>query len=142
MEHNQVTRLLKNYRSYRYAVQNCGKDDDAIRLPLVISERKKNPDSWDRARYNRIVNMIDGAVNYVLNDDQRSVIMRKYLDRNPMTIGEISNVIHKDRTTVGRWHTQAIRRLSIALDPLTEDEEEINNLDHMFDPNWRHVEPA
>ncbi|KAE8559116.1 sigma-70 RNA polymerase sigma factor region 4 domain-containing protein [Paenibacillus polymyxa] len=142
MEHNQVTKLLKNYRSYQYAVKNCGSDDDTIRLPLVISERKRNPDSWDRTRYNRIVNMIDGAVNHVLNDDQRAVIMRKYLDRNPMTLGEISNIIHKDRTTVGRWHTEAIRRLSIALEPLTEDEKEINNVDHMFDPNWRYVEPA
>lgn len=132
MDNNTVTKLLEDYRSYRYAVNNCGVTDD-LRLPHVINERRRDLDMWDRVRYNRIVNMIDGAVNDVLSDDERTVIMRKYLDRNKMTINEIADILHKDRTTIGRWHKKAIKRLAIALEPLTQDEREINNIDYMFD---------
>lgn len=139
MNNDKVTELLKNYRSYRYAVNNCGPGIEGFRLPAVISERRVNMNVWDATRYNRIVNMIDGAVNEVLSDDERTVIMRKYLDRNTLNLNEIATVLHKDRTTIGRWHTAAIRRLAIALQPLSEDEREIHNFDHMFDPNWKYT---
>jgi DNA-directed RNA polymerase specialized sigma24 family protein len=142
MDHNIVTELLKNYRSYRYAVNNCGQGDESYKLPKVYSERRVNWNLWDATRYNRIVNMIEGAVNEVLSDDERTVIMRKYLERNTMTLNEIADYLHKDRSTISRWHTAAIKRLVIALQPLTADEREITNLDHMFDPNWSYQEPA
>ncbi|UVI31203.1 sigma factor-like helix-turn-helix DNA-binding protein [Paenibacillus spongiae] len=140
MNHDQVTELLKNYRSYRYAAKNCGEPEG--RLPVLYSERRRNLNGWDQDRYHRIVNMITGAVEDVLSDDQRTVISRKYLDRNTLTLSEIADILHKDRTTVSRWHTEAIRRLTIALQPLSADEREINNVDHMFDPTWKHVETA
>lgn len=96
--------------------------------------------AWDSTRYHNIVNMIEGAVNDVLSDDERTVIMRKYLDRNPLNLKEIADVLHKDQSTISRWHTAAVRRLAIALMPLSTDEKEINNLDHMFDPTWKHTE--
>lgn len=134
MLHDQVTELLKNYRSYEYAAINCGRTD--MDLPLMISERVRNPNTWDWSRYNRIVNIVKGAVDHVLSDDQRTVIVRKYLERNTLTLNEISHILHKDTSTISRWHTEAIRRLAIALEPLRADEKEINNFDHMFDPNW------
>lgn len=140
MNHDQVTELLKNYRSYRYAANNCGEPEG--RLPILYSERRYNMDGWDRSRYHRIVHMVAGAVDDVLSDDQRTVINRKYLDRNTMTLSEIATAIYRDRKTVERWHKEAVKRLTIALQPLTEDEREINNVDHMFDQTWKHVETA
>lgn len=132
MNHDQVTELLKNYRSYRYAANNCG--EPTGRLPILYSERRYNMDGWDRTRYHRIVNMIDGAVNEVLSDDQRMVIMRKYLDRNTATLSEIADILHKDPSTISRWHTESLRQLAIALEPLSisDAEGEIHNIDFMF----------
>jgi hypothetical protein len=131
MDHDTVVELLKNFRSYRYAAKNCREYVD--QLPVVYSERRYNLTGWDWTRYNRIVNMIQGAVDEVLSDDQRTVIQRKYLDRNTSTLSEIANAIYRDRKTVERWHKEAIKRLTIALQPLSEDEREIQNFDHMFD---------
>lgn len=133
MDNNQVTELLRDYRSYKFAVSNLN-EVETVYLPRVYDERSYgNLDGWDKSRYSRIVNLIDGAVNDVLSDDQRSVIMRKYLERNTMDLVEIAKAIHRDRTTVGRWHTEAIRKLSIALAPLSQKEREIINLDYMLD---------
>lgn len=133
MDNNQVTELLKDYRSYKFAVSNLT-EVDTVYLPRVYDERSYgNLDGWDKSRYSRIVNLIDGAVNELLSDDQRTVIMRKYLDRNTMPLRDIAKQIHKDRSTVGRWHTEAIRILSIALEPLSYKEREINNIDFMLD---------
>lgn len=142
MDNDKVVELLKNYRSYRYAAKNCGQGDEGYRLPRVYDERRVNWNMWDSTRYSRIVNMIDGAVSDVLSDDERTVITRKYLDRNTMTLNEIADVLYKDKSTISRWHTAAIRRLAIALQPLTHDEREIENIDHMFDPTWKFKEPA
>jgi DNA-directed RNA polymerase specialized sigma subunit len=141
MNHNQVTQLLKDYRCYEYAALRCGYQNDFDRIPVIISERMGNPNKWDGDRYNRIVGIIKGAVDHVLDDDQRAVIMRKYLERNTMNLAEIAVVLHKDRTTIGRWHTEAINKLAIALEPLNYDLYEITNFDHYFDPNWQFKEP-
>lgn len=142
VNHDKVTELLKNYRSYKYAAQNCGPGMETYRLPLIISERRADCNMWDATRYNRIVTMVAGAVNEVLSDDERTVIMRKYFDRNTLTLNEIADALHKDPSTISRWHKAAIRRLSIALQPLTAEEAEINNFDHMFNPNWKFTETA
>ncbi|CAM4408909.1 sigma-70 family RNA polymerase sigma factor [Paenibacillus xylanexedens] len=132
MDNNQLTELLKDYRSYKFAVQNLI-EVEANRWSSIYDERAYgNLDGWDKSRYSRIVNLIDGAVNEVLSDDQRMVIMRKYLDRNTMDLVEISKAVHIHRTTVGRWHTEAIRRLSVALAPLSYKDREISNIDFMF----------
>lgn len=138
MENNQVTRILTDFRSYEYAAKNCGPADN--RVPFIISERSNNPNVWDRDRYNRIVNMVKGALDEVLSDDHKTVINRKYLDRNTMNFNQIASLLNVDPSTVSRWHKEALRKLSIALNPLTESEMEINNFDHMFDREWRYKE--
>lgn len=140
MNHDQLTEILKYYRSYEYAAISCGTPDND-RLPTVIAERMKDPNVWDRNRYNRIVNIIKGAVDYCLDDDQRTVIMRKYLERNRLTLSEISTILNRDRTTIGNWHKEALQRLAKALEPFSEEILEITPLEHMFDKKWKYREP-
>ena len=143
IDNDKVTELLKNYRSYRYAANNCsvGGVSPYMAPPLLTQIHNRGiMNMWDASRYHNIVNMIEGAVNDVLSDDERTVIMRKYLDRNTLNLKEIADVLHKDQSTISRWHTAAIRRLAIALMPLSSDEKEISNLDHMFDPKWEFKE--
>lgn len=139
MDNDQVIQLLKDYRSYKYAVSNLNTADnnhlrDLSRMPYIYTERmaKSKPNQWDYTRYKRIVDMIDGAIAEVLSDDQRTVIMRKYIDRNNLNLNEIANMINKERSSVSRLHTESIRKLALALIPLSYDESEITNIDHMF----------
>ena len=150
MENNRVIQLLTDYRSYKFASMNLGGEtvtlsEDMIRpiyadrIPKHISRYDK---TYDQERYNRIITMLESAVNFVLNDDQRAIIMRKYMERNKMSLTEIATAIHRDRTTVTRWHKEAINSLSKALLPISNDYAEITNVDHMFDPSWTFKEPA
>lgn len=150
MDNNTVTRLLKDFRSYKFALMNLGgSSKEAIECMVhpVYAERipkriSRYDTAYDRERYDRIITTVESAVNYVLNDDQRTIIMRKYMDRNTMGLSEIALALHKDRTTVGRWHKEAINKLAKALMPISEDYMEITNIDHMFDPEWTFKEPA
>lgn len=149
MDNNTVIRMLTDFRSYKFAVLNLKNNHVEIsdnQLP-VYADRKprfisRYNTGYDYARYTRIVEMVESAVNYVLNDDQRTIIMRKYMDRNTMGLSEIATSLHKDRTTVGRWHKEAINKLSKALLPINNDYMEITNVDHMFDAEWTFKEPA
>ncbi|GKU76858.1 hypothetical protein [Paenibacillus sp. L3-i20] len=133
MNHDKVIQLLKDYRCYKYAANNAkGQLNSGFTIPVVISERRLNPDLWDGTRYTRILAILDGAINDVLSDDQRTVIMRKYIERNTLSLNEIADISKRDRTTVGRWHKEAIRKLAIAMQPISLDEMEITNFDHMW----------
>jgi len=157
MDNNTVTELLKNFRSYKFAVLNLKTEgeheyflahlENNTRMSPVYADRKpkfisKYNTSYDFARYTRIVEMIESAVEFVLNDDQQTIIKRKYLNRNTINLTEIADELHKDRTTVGRWHKEAINSLAKALLPISRDYAEITNVDHMFDPEWTFKEPA
>lgn len=142
MDKNELTQLLNDFRSYEYAVKNCGPIQDDDVLPYVISERMRDKNMWDKVRYHRIVTLIEGAVNHLLNDEQRAVIMKKYLDRNTMTLDQIAAATQKDPSRVSRLHTEAIRKLAIALEPLSEKEREIHNLDYMFDLQEKRMKSA
>lgn len=137
----QVVELLKNFRSYEYASMNCGRDPEAI-FPSNLHKRLHERRLSDGVRYNRIVNMVRGAVDHVLNDDQKIVITFKYMERNTLTLKQISAKLGCDPSTVSRWHTEAIKKLVVALEPLTSEEKEITNFDHMFDPEWKYRETA
>lgn len=157
MDNNTVTELLNNFRSYKFAVMNlrgAGENDAFVvqsdkpfkflpiyedRKPRFISRYNI---SYDFSRYQRIVEMVESAVNYVLSDDERTIIMRKYIDRNRMTLSEIADAIHQDRKTVGTKHKKAINQLAKALVPISEDYLEITNFDHMFDSSGRFQESA
>lgn len=146
MNKDRVTELLKDFRSYEYAERMCGLSsnhgDLVPNTANLSTNRLIRHSSLDGLRYARIVSMVKGAVSEVLSDDQQMVIRKKYLDRNTLTLHEIATKMHKDPSTISRLHTESIRKLSIALEPLSEDEMEITNFDHMFDPTWIFREPA
>lgn len=129
MDNGRVSEILSNFRSYRYAAKVGEEHLDGA--PTLYNDRRRSPDRWDATRYNRIVNTVTGAVDEVLTDDEQKVITRRYLDRNPLTLGQIAETINRDRTAVSRIHKSALKQLSIALKPLEEDLE-ITPFEHMF----------
>jgi DNA-directed RNA polymerase specialized sigma subunit len=139
MTHDHVTKLLKDYRCYKHALISLSayKVQYESKLPLVISERVRGTNTWDADRYSRLISAIDGAIQDVLSDDQRAVISRKYLDRNQSTLAEIADALHKDVSTVSRWHKEAIRRISLAIMPVNDDYVELTSFGHMFDKDGK-----
>ncbi|KKO51138.1 sigma factor-like helix-turn-helix DNA-binding protein [Paenibacillus sp. DMB20] len=143
MDKNKVVYLLSRFNSFEYAVR---KTQDAHGGPLLprnkIDNRLLPANVWDNRRYTRIVEFIRGAINELLSDNERMVIMRKYLDRNKMSLKEIANDLNRDRGTISKWHTGALEQLCTALEPLDDEYVHISNLDHMFDQDWRYSESA
>lgn len=141
MNKEQLVETLKNYRSMKYAIRNgvapYQADDTrgmpmgggyGSRPPAGINGRGSTLQSiMDLNRYTRVVEAIDGAVVDVLSDNQRTVIYRKYLDRNTTTLFEISKQLDKDESTIRRWHKEALNQLETCLKFV--DFEEIINLD-------------
>lgn len=131
MTRDQITELLKNYRSYKYAVRNYESNhqpDAAIasyefmpRSPGFESSVPRGnmgltfQDSIDCQRYRRIVQAIDGAVNDVLSDNERVVIKCKWMNPNRINLNDIAQQKGVHPVTVKRWHKEALKALSIAL---------------------------
>jgi len=108
-----------------------------------IKSRISNQDrTSDQSRYSRIVTLLESAVDFVLSDEQRTIIQLKYMERNKLNLSEIADRLHKDRKTVSTQHKKAINSLSKAMMPLRQDYMEITNFDHMFEPGWVYKEPA
>ena len=138
MNHEQITQLLKDYRSYRYAVMQYERHQTipqagvanysgmpggsgAPELFFANVGRMADygsasfQDQLDYNAYRSVINAIDGAVMDVLTDGERTVVMRKYLDREPKTLTQIAQSIEKDERTVRRYHKEACRKLRNAL---------------------------
>lgn len=130
MENDRVSEILRNHRSYRYAAKIGEEFLDSA--PTVHNERRKGSNRWDAHRYNSMVSIVDNAVNEVLTDEERTIVKRKYLDQNPLTLTQIAHIIGYERKSVGRKHKSALRKLSKALEPIEEDLE-ITPFEHMFD---------
>lgn len=131
MDNERVSEILSNFRSFRYAAKVGEMEGYLDGSPTLYSERLRSPNRWDASRYNRLVNAVKGAVDEVLTDEQRTVISRRYLDRNPLTLGQIADALNRDRSAVSRLHKGALKKLGIALQPL-EKESEITPFEHMF----------
>lgn len=127
MNQDKVVELLKNYRSYKFAINNgiAGFNPyDDVGMPRAGGYGSRAPrlgggstfqSEIDYQSYSAIVRTIDGVVADVLDDDQAAVIRRKYLDRNKRTLGQIAAEKHVDPSTVTRWHKIALKQLAIAL---------------------------
>lgn len=139
MNNEDVSEILTNFRSYRYAAKVGEAEGLLDGAPTLYGDRLRSPNRWDATRYSRIVSTVNGAVDDVLTDEQRSVIMKRYIDRNPLTLGQIADVMHCTRKTVERRHKTALKMLSIALKPL-EEHTEITPFPHRFDPSWTFVD--
>lgn len=143
MDKNKVTELLNDFNSYRFAVNSTRDEGGGPLMPRSVTDNRLLPvNVWDNRRYTRIVTIVNGAINEVLSDDERLVIMRKYIDRNKKSLHAIAKDLNRDRGTISEWHTEALKKLCIALEPLDEEYTLISNFDHMFQDGWRYQEPA
>lgn len=136
---DKITELLKNYRSYKYAISNgiAPHDDEVLGMPFSGGYGPRVPriygrGSWEESmndyrEYIRAVRLIDGAVRDVLDDNERKVIELKYLERNTLTLERISERIRYSERHVRRMHKQALKKLSLSLAFMTVPE--IINLD-------------
>lgn len=141
MNTDKVQEILKNYRSYRYAASNgiAGWNPyDSTGMPMGGSFGSRVPtlstgltvySEMDLVRYGRMITLIDGAVNDVLDDDEAMVIKRKYMDRNKKTLDEIAYAMNRTRQTISNRHKSALNKLNEALKFFIMDAPEIINLD-------------
>lgn len=139
----RVTRMLKNYRSYKYAVSNGiapFQDEDVIGMPRTPGYGSRPPTPlWGRGSiqaslndyraYKRVVQAIEGAVADVLDDDEQNVIRHKYMERNTLTLGQVADRYHMSERQVKYLHKKALKKLTVAL--AFVDEPEIINLDNV-----------
>lgn len=141
-DRNRIVELLKNYRSYKYAVSNGISPhvaEDNTGMPFNSSYGPRVPilrrGSWDGStddfrRYSCIVRMIEGAVNDVLSDDEQKVIRYKYMERNTLRLCEIADRIHVNERRAIYLHKKALKSLGQAL--MFVDVPEIINLDKIL----------
>lgn len=127
MNKDQVIQALKDYRSYKYAISNgiaAYVEDDMAGMPMGGSYGSRAPSlsrgtfissTTDYLKYKRFIAVLEGAINDVLSDNERMVIMRKYIDRNSTTLYQISLDKDKEEKTIGRWHKSALDKISKAL---------------------------
>lgn len=142
MDNSMVISLLKNYRSYKFALDNLGgmvnvsSGVDLSRFSIYEQRKPRyipnNDITYDGTRYSRIISLLDAAIDYVLSDNEREVIRLMYLERNKLDKVRTSEALHIDRKTVTKYHDEAIDALSKALYPINEEYAEINNLDFML----------
>ncbi|MGX4584040.1 sigma factor-like helix-turn-helix DNA-binding protein [Paenibacillus chitinolyticus] len=144
MDQNKVTELLKNYRSYRYAISNgvaSHQSDDTTGMPLGGGYGSRPPAGFggrgtilsslmDYQRYKLAVTLIDGAVRDVLDDEERNVIELKYMERNTLTLALIAERKGPSEKTVRNIHKRALNKLTVALRFV--DTPEIINLDEVI----------
>ncbi|MVP00361.1 sigma factor-like helix-turn-helix DNA-binding protein [Paenibacillus lutrae] len=144
MNQNKVTELLKNYRSYRYAISNGispHQQDDISGMPMGGGYGSRPPMGFggrgtilsslmDYQQYRRVVSLIDGAVQEVLDDEENSVIELKYLARNTLTLALIAKRKGLSEKTVGTIHKRALNKLTLAFTFV--DAPEIINLDEVM----------
>lgn len=142
-DRDKVTELLKNYRSYRYAVSNGiapHEPNDTLGMPMGLDYGPRAPRAFgergntiqsamDYRIYSRAVKMLEGAVEDVLDDDEREIIRLKYIERNTLTLENIADRRHMHKNTATTIHKRALKKLTKAL--IFVEVPEIHNLDHI-----------
>lgn len=145
MNQDKVIELLTKYRSYKFAISNGVapyQSEDMLGMPRAGGYGSRAPrygssgctlqSEIDYQQYTRAVQAIEGAVADVLDDDQATIIRRKYLDRNKRTLSQIAAERNVDPTTVTRWHKTALKHLTDAL--IFVDVPDIMILDDVLKP--------
>lgn len=138
-DREKVIEMLKNYRSYRYAVANgiapyegdtCfGGSEYGSRMPSLYRGNTVQTEQ-DYRSYKRVVQAIDGAVEEVLDNDEQDVIRYKYLERNNLTLEQIADRNKISIRTIKRAHKRALTKLVMSLRFI--DPPEIINLDEIL----------
>lgn len=139
---DHVMELLRNYRSYRFAVSqgiHSYREEDRVGMPRTSSFASFEPRltdgntelvEKDYRKYMRAVRLISAAVEDVLDDDCQRVIKLRYMERNTLTLDEIAERLHTSRSRIYRLHDKSIDLLCFALRFI--DAPEIINLDHVL----------
>lgn len=145
MDRDKITELLKNYRSYKYAVSNGIApfvEDDTAGMPMTLDYGSRPPRGlagrgstqgslMDYRQYKRVVQAIDGAVSDVLGDEEQKVIRYKYMERNTLTLAQIADSYNMSERRALYLHKKALKALTLAL--VFVEVPEIVNLDqHLF----------
>jgi hypothetical protein len=141
MNRDKVTELLKNYRSYKYAVSNGiapHEPNDTLGMPMGLDYGPRAPRAFgergntiqstlDYKQYTRVVRAVDGAVNDVLGDEEQIIVRNKYLERNTMTLCQIAGRFNMSERRALYLHKKALKAMALALTFV--DVPEIINLD-------------
>lgn len=139
----ELAEMLRNYRSYRYAVNNGVApfvEEDMLGMPMNMEFGSRIPKRTGsrgttllgREQYNDTVSAmraLDGAIEDVLNDHERDVIRLKYTERNTYTLSVVANKIHVHQNTVTGVHKSALKKLTKAL--VFVEVPPIHNLDNL-----------
>jgi hypothetical protein len=145
IDRDKVTELLKNYRSYKYAVSNGIApfvEEDTLGMPRALDYGPRAPRGLsgrgsihgsinDYRQYKRVVQAIDGAVNDVLGDEEQKVIRYKYMERNTLTLSQIADAFNMSERRALYLHKKALKALALAL--VFVEVPEIINLDKHLD---------
>lgn len=145
MNRDKVTELLKNYRSYKYAVSNGiapHEPNDTLGMPMGLEYGPRAPRAFgergntlqsvsDYRKYRTAVRAVDGAVDEVLSDDEQKVIKYKYLERNTLTLYQIADRFNMSERQAKYMHKKALKSLTVALSFV--EVPEIINLDTHLD---------
>lgn len=132
---SRVTELLRNYKSYKYAVAQYVKHKPMAQAGVANYDAMPNgsgapelfftlnarladmgltsqSDEHDYEQYRRAVNEIEGALE-TLTDDEQSVIRLKWM--SDVTLKDIAKRKSYSVDTIKRWHKSAINKLDISL---------------------------
>lgn len=135
IEKTKVTQLLSNYLSYKAAIANYERYKpmpsagianysgmpSGSGAPEAFFDRVGKMgdmgfttalDVFDYGIYSAVVDVIEFTVAQVLTDDEKYVIQRKWMDRNPMNLCKIAIIKNRDESTIKRWHKNALGKLS------------------------------
>lgn len=142
MNQDKVVELLKDYRSYKFAISNgiAGYNPyDDTGMPRGGGYGSREPrlgggstfqSQMDYRLYTQVVRLVDAAVMELLDDHERAVIESKYLSREKKTLERIAEIMDKDVRTIRRWHKAALKELTKAFALI--DIPEIINLDEVM----------
>jgi DNA-directed RNA polymerase specialized sigma subunit, sigma24 homolog len=150
MHKDQITEALKNYRSYRYAVNQYERHrpfpqagvanytgmsggEGAPELFFTQNARMADmgrtgfQDRLDYQAYKDFIDEVDGALN-TLSDEEQSVIKLKWMEG--LTLKTISDRKSYSVETIKRTHTRALNKLAVCF-RFMSGPPPIENLDHV-----------
>lgn len=127
-ERDRITELLRNYRSYKYAVrmfENTGwaalsgtgysdtrsSNGFGPRAPVKFTADSVQ-DVMDYNKYRRAVEAVEGALE-ALTDEEQSVIKLKWMD--DVSLVQIAKRKNYSLITIKRTHKTAFNKLVVAL---------------------------
>lgn len=124
MNRNEVTEMLKKYRTYKFAIRNFEKTGWVSMTGTQWSDMPRGGGFGSRApvkfasdslqdvadynEYKRTIELVDGALDE-LRDEERSVVCLKWMD--DMTLQQIADRKRYSKETIKRYHRKGLTKL-------------------------------